>query len=111
VRLRGIAAQYRALRTELLRNPHVVAVGAVSNDLISGRTKWSQYKVEDGGAGEDINIPTMVIDHDFLSALRAQIVAGRGFSKEFPTDSTAAYLVNESAAKLLKLRQPVGRRG
>jgi putative ABC transport system permease protein len=110
VPLGKVAGQYPALRTELLRSPHVVAVGTISNDLVSGGSNWSQYKVEDGAAREDVNIPTMVIDYDLLPTMQARIIAGRGFSPKFPTDSTAAYLVNESAAKLLGLEQPVGRR-
>jgi putative ABC transport system permease protein len=110
VPLNNVAGQYPALRTELLRSPHVVAVGAISNDLVSGGSNWSQYKVEDGAAREDVNIPTMVIDYDLLPTMQARIIAGRGFSRNFPTDSTAAYLVNESAARLLGLKQPVGRR-
>ena len=110
VRLGPVAGKYPALRTELLRSPHVVSVGAIANDLVSGGSNWSQYKVEDGAEREEVNIPTMEIDYDLLPAMQARIVAGRGFSRDFPTDSTAAYLVNESAARLLGLNKPVGRR-
>jgi putative ABC transport system permease protein len=110
VRLRQVAGQYPALRTELLRSPHVVSVGTIANDLVSGGSNWSQYKVEGGATREDVSIPTMEIDYHLLPTMQARIIAGRGFSPAFPTDSTAAYLVNESAAKLLGLQQPVGRR-
>jgi putative ABC transport system permease protein len=44
------------------------------------------------------------IDEDYIKTLGIEMVAGRPFSKEFLTDSTAV-IVNETAAKLLGLHQ------
>ena len=38
-----------------------------------------------------------MVDESYVDVLGLKIVAGRNFSTEFPTDSTA-YLINQSAA-------------
>ena len=43
------------------------------------------------------------IDYDYLSTLDMEIVEGRAFSKDFPTDSTAAIL-NQSAANQMNIK-------
>ncbi|RYD90797.1 MAG: ABC transporter permease, partial [Sphingobacteriales bacterium] len=40
------------------------------------------------------------IDFDFLSCLDIPVIAGRGYSRAFPADSTQSMIINESAAKL-----------
>ena len=47
------------------------------------------------------------VDEDYVSTLGIKMVAGRNFSKEMATDSSAA-IVNESFAKLLGDKNPVG---
>ena len=47
----------------------------------------------------DVNIYS--VDFDYISQFSLKIVAGRGFSREFATDSTEAMMVNEVTVKLL----------
>jgi putative ABC transport system permease protein len=49
------------------------------------------------------------IDYDYLSTLGLQLVAGRNFSPEHGTDDTAV-MVNETAARELGLKEPVGKK-
>jgi len=63
------------------------------------------------GLPEDQQPPMrcLIIDEDFLDTYEMEIVAGRGFSKDMPTDS-AAYLINEAAARQLGWEDPLGQR-
>lgn len=56
--------------------------------------------------GQSMN--TMIIDFDYLKTYGLEIVDGRNISSEFSTDSTDAYLVNETAVRDLMLEHPVG---
>lgn len=47
------------------------------------------------------------IDYDYIKTLGMEIIDGRAFSKDFPSDSTAAIL-NEAAAKQMGFKTPVG---
>lgn len=51
---------------------------------------------------------TMIIDYDYLKTFGLEIVEGRDLSKDFGTDSTEAYLINEAAVQELMLDKPVG---
>lgn len=54
------------------------------------------------------SINTMIIDYDYLKTFGLEIVEGRDLSKDFGTDSTEAYLINEAAVQELMLDKPVG---
>ena len=39
-----------------------------------------------------------------------QIVQGRNFSRDFPSDETGAFLINETAVKVAEWESPIGRK-
>jgi putative ABC transport system permease protein len=45
---------------------------------------------------------------DFLQSMKIQLVAGRDFSRSFPTDSTGV-IINETAMKLMGFKDPIGK--
>jgi putative ABC transport system permease protein len=49
----------------------------------------------------------LVVDENFLNTYNIKIASGRGFSKEFTTD-TGAYIINETAARQLGWKDPLG---
>ena len=50
---------------------------------------------------------TAYVDEQYQKVLGLQLVAGRFFSKEFPSDSTA-FILNESAVRDFGLKNPIG---
>lgn len=52
--------------------------------------------------------PTSV-GFDFLKLMKLDVAQGRGFSREFSTDSADAFMVNEQAVKEMGLKDPVGK--
>jgi putative ABC transport system permease protein len=56
--------------------------------------------IPEGFSREDnLFIANMSVDYDFLQTYGMNIIAGRSFSKEYSTDQTTAFIVNESAVK------------
>ncbi len=104
-----ISQGYSAVKTDLLQQTGILEVGSISNDLTSGGSSWSQYRVENSAMSEDVNMASMVVDHDFFKTLQAQIIAGRTFSRKYTRDASNAYIINEAAAKLLALDEPIGK--
>lgn len=47
------------------------------------------------------------VDHDYIRTLGMEIVAGRDFSKDFPSD-TAAVIINEALVRAMGFTNPVG---
>jgi putative ABC transport system permease protein len=70
--------------------------------------------VQEASGGMVHKIPLIYeIDFDFLPQYGIPVVAGRGFSREFPADTTQSLLLNEAAAKLYGYANPadaVGKR-
>ncbi len=101
-----IANSFEQFRTALLNNPRIEQVAASNNPLPARVSHWREYVLT--GREEKVMIPTMVVTHDFFTTLQADMLAGRDFERSFPTDESAAYILNESAAKFLALESPVG---
>lgn len=57
----------------------------------------------------NVNFLFSMVDYDYLKTFGMEVAAGRDFSKEFSTDSSLNLMLNETAVKLLKLENPVGR--
>ena len=89
--------KYESFRQELLRNPNVVAVGATSS--VPGRVDNDTVYRPEGVSNEVIySLKVMRVSEDFLPALQIDMVAGRGFSREFVSDTSDAFVINEAAA-------------
>jgi putative ABC transport system permease protein len=48
----------------------------------------------------------LMVDHDYVKTLGLQIISGRDFSKEMKTDKDKAFIINETAVKLLGFETP-----
>lgn len=77
----------------------------VSNSSRSDNT-WSTEAVMNEQNG--FNMQNWNIDYNYISTLGMEMVSGRNFSKEFGSDSSAI-IINEKAASLLGVENPVGK--
>jgi putative ABC transport system permease protein len=63
--------------------------------------------IPEGFTQEDnMFIANMPVDHEFLGAFGMELVAGRSFSRDFPSDVNEAFIVNETAVKEFKWETP-----
>jgi putative ABC transport system permease protein len=101
--------KYDLFKERLLQNPRVLNVTAASalphllfnvNNL-----EWEGMDTEN-----PVEVNCLYVDPDYAETLGLQIVKGRDFSKEFPTDSSEAFVVNESALPLLGFKDPLGKK-
>jgi putative ABC transport system permease protein len=56
------------------------------------------------------NTVYMMVDFDYINTHKTEIVAGRNFSREFPSDLNSAYLINEEAIKKWDFQDPIHKR-
>ena len=47
------------------------------------------------------NLDLYFVDFDYIKQYDLKLAAGRGFSKDFTTDSSQAMVINEAASKML----------
>ena len=96
---------FESFRTELLSNSSVQSITR-SSRIPTGRlldAMGSQINNGDSMAPAKADIKYVVIDQDFAPTYGVKAVAGRNFSRDFPTD-TASFLLNEAAVKALSLK-------
>ena len=60
--------------------------------------------------GEVVEARDNRVSYDFVKTMGMQIVAGRGFSREFPADWDKSCILNETAVKVIGWNNPLGRR-
>lgn len=100
---------YPALKTAFLAGPAVRGVTASRG--IPSRLRSTHAVWHEGLQGvQDVELPALTVDFDFLSTFGIMVVQGRDFSRAFPSDERTAYLINESAARALGWTEPLGKR-
>lgn len=101
--------KYDLFKERLLQNPNILNVTAASalphllfniNDL--------DWEGKDSDKPYEVNF--LYVDPDYAKTFDLEIVQGRDFSKNIPTDSSEAFIVNESALPLLGYKDPIGKK-
>ena len=92
---------------ELINSGAVTAVGMSNGGPTAINAVNNGFTWKNMLPGTQGNFAQVDVSHDFGKAVKWKIVAGRDFSRDFATDSSAMIL-NESAAKFMGLKNPVG---
>ncbi len=94
---RPLRSQLPALRSALMQNPQVQAVGSAGNPIGNNNIGMIDYSVEKNGALDPhSNLAFgLTVDEDFIPAMQIKMSEGRNFLKSMPTDSNSV-IVNEA---------------
>jgi putative ABC transport system permease protein len=95
---------FDAIRTSLLANPGIIKVAGTSS--IPGG-QFNQNSISYEGSGDERLIAETYVTSDYFDLLQIKTSAGRVFSDDFIGDTTASFVINESAARLYKWDTPV----
>ena len=97
-------------RDELTRQPGVIDA-SISSSIPTKGNFGDGYVPEatetDKPLLTDIGLSSFMVDNDFIPTLKMQILQGRNFSKEFY--DSASVIINETAAKKIGWKEPVGK--
>jgi putative ABC transport system permease protein len=108
VRDRTVRQNIQSIKTELLQSPNIVAVstsGRLPNDIDTFTSRdWTGRHPD-----EPIPIYYNTSDYGYVGLFGMQIVQGRNFSRDFPSDEAGAVLVNEAAVRVAEWESPIGR--
>lgn len=105
---RVLGEQADAFKQSLLSNPSVLSASGSFNypgSAFDGNVHRPVGTTDD----KAISISVMVADYDYVQTMGMELVAGRNFSREFGTEQDA-YVLNEKAAKMLGLKNPIDAR-
>jgi putative ABC transport system permease protein len=100
--------KWETLKTALNQSSNIDGVTATSFLNHGGGIDW------DGASGDmqylGTNTDYRMVDFDYINTHKMEILAGRNFSREFPSDTNRAYLINEEAIKKWNFQDPVNQR-
>ncbi|MFZ2053503.1 MAG: ABC transporter permease [Candidatus Aminicenantales bacterium] len=102
IRLRGnTATSYEAFRNELRKDSRVLGVTAATDlpSAIGSNSSGAEWKEKD--PQQKVLIGLSGVDYDYVDVLNIELLEGRNFSREFESDRTQAFLVNEEVRKLM----------
>jgi putative ABC transport system permease protein len=102
----GLKEHADAFEHELTASPGIVAVTRCSNNPIDISGTSADIKWSGRAANQVVSISAASVGYDFLKTLGVPLVAGRDFSRDMADSNN--YLINESAARLMNMKDPVG---
>jgi putative ABC transport system permease protein len=89
---------------ELMRNSNVVQ-GTLNDFSYKGMSNITL--LPEGFAENEVHSSHVIsADENFLPTYQIQVIAGRNFSKDFPTDEEQAFIVNEASVKAYGWKSP-----
>ena len=101
-----VVDQYSSLRDKLLQSPYILNVSKHSQNVVGGL--GNGWTTTENLKGDEIStsLYQMSADTSFFDTYNMKLAAGRFFSRDFPTDTTKAVLVNEAAVKTFGWQKP-----
>jgi putative ABC transport system permease protein len=98
----ALGEQLQSFKDEVEKDSRIVS-GSISGFLpVSGTARSDNTHWPYGSAPTDenmVSIQTWRVDYDYIKTFGMKITDGRGFSKDFPSDSSAV-IINEAAVKM-----------
>ncbi|WP_276374979.1 ABC transporter permease [Chryseolinea sp. H1M3-3] len=99
--------KFELLRTELKRSPLILGVTA-SGQRLGENFHQSGFKVKADTGVFSITPSNVNVDYEYLDVYGIQLKEGRGFKKDIVTDKDMAFVINESFAKELGIKDIIG---
>ena len=97
------------LKNKLEQNPNILSTARTAG--MPGRTFGRRGVVPEGASQEDTWIVSVLsFDESYVDLMGMEMVEGRMFDQEIPSDQQESILINEAMAKELGWNDPVGRK-
>ena len=103
-----IKKSWQDFKQQLTGSPHIL-FATLSKRAPTGRLLDAPgFRVELNGQmlTNPFGMPHNRVDYDFFKTYGMEIIAGRDFSIEYPTDANKAFILNETAVRRLGLERP-----
>ena len=101
-----VLAKDDVVKNELASNPDIISIGKSSNIIGDDLSVESVTPVNNGQQREYPTVRVFRIDQNYLNVLGIKLKEGRNFSKDF--NDSASFIINEKAAEVLGLKNPLG---
>jgi putative ABC transport system permease protein len=99
--------KFETIKKELQKQSMIRGVTA-SGQRLGNNFHQGGFKVKADTGVLSITPSNVNVDYDYLSVYGIEVKEGRGFSKDNPTDKGFAFIINESFANELRLKETLG---
>ena len=104
VNMRGeMKKNLEATKNSFLNHPNIT--NATMGYGLPGQA-YAGDGIKDKATNKNMPISMLTIDHDYIKTLELEIIAGRDFSKDYPSDEKDAFIISETTAKMLGYAEP-----
>ncbi|WP_323756131.1 ABC transporter permease [Roseivirga sp.] len=104
------AEKWNVLKNELVQNANISGTGSSSSTPGNGYSKSVHLIETEEGPVDNRGINFYWVDYDFFSTLGVDVVEGRNFSSDYPSDSSQAVMVNEAMVRRMNWTNPIGKK-
>jgi putative ABC transport system permease protein len=105
----GIRNNYRVIREELLRLPHIDGI-CITNGSLNKRFATDEADWEGRHPGQKLSMAIHAVDDEYDDVFGIKMVQGRFFSQHFSTDAEEAVVLNQTAVRHMGIEDPIGKR-
>jgi len=102
-----IHKQFAAVKDELEQSGAIISIAEAGSPTTGNYSSNSGFDWKGKDPGQAVEFPNIDISPDYGKTIAWQFTAGRDLSATYLTDSLA-FVINESAAKFMGLKNPVG---
>ena len=95
-----LARQFEPFSDELKKHNQIVSVTGME-DVLGVNHNTRQFVIEGMFDDQPFWYPAFLVRYDFIETFDIEVVEGRAFSRDFPSDTTEAIMINESMVKHL----------
>ena len=96
----NLAMRFDAFAEDLQQHPNIMNVTGME-DIIGVDHNTRSFVIEGMFDDQAFWYPAFMVRHEFIETFGIDVVEGRGFSKDFPSDTSEAIMINESMVKHL----------
>ncbi len=97
------------MRNKLAQQPQVLSVTGSMRNMGMGLDASEMSSVRGfDHKNREVRSQWVRVDYDYLQTLDIKLLAGRDFSRNYPTDSVKSVIINQAMAKHLGEKEPVG---
>lgn len=101
-----IAWEFPNFKEQALQNSNIRQVAGASKILGSDIQTYYRYTPAASSINQSSTNQGLFVTHDFLETYNIKLLAGRSFSRDYPTDAEQALIINEKMLDLLDVDTP-----
>ncbi len=96
----NLALRFDAFAEDLKQHPDIINVTGME-DIIGVDHNTRSFVIEGMFDDQPFWYPAFMVRHEFIETFGIEVLEGRGFSRDFPSDTSEAIMINESMVKHL----------